>query len=120
LEVCQTLLRERPGVRFQTHINENGLEVSEVRRLFPWAQDYLGVYERFQLTGERAVLAHNVRATDTELARFSASRTAVAHCPCSNASLGSGIFPMRRHVEAGVRFGLGSDVGAGTGFGMLK
>jgi guanine deaminase len=34
--------------------------------------------------------------------------------------LGSGIFAMRRHLAAGVRFALGTDVGAGTGFGMLK
>jgi guanine deaminase len=34
--------------------------------------------------------------------------------------LGSGIFPMRRHLAAGVRFALGTDVGAGIGFGMLK
>ena len=34
--------------------------------------------------------------------------------------LGSGLFPLRRHLSAGVRVALGSDVGAGTGFGMLK
>ena len=32
-----------------------------------------------------------------------------------NAFLASGIFPMARHVAAGVRFGMGTDVGAGTG-----
>jgi len=44
----------------------------------------------------------------------------VAHCPSSNSALGSGLFPMRRHVEAGVRVSLGSDVGAGTGLSLLK
>ena len=40
--------------------------------------------------------------------------------PTSNSALGSGLFPLRRHVEAGVRVAMGSDVGAGTGFSMLK
>ena len=49
LEVCQTLLREHEGLLFQTHINENVQEIAEVARLFPWASDYLAVYERFGL-----------------------------------------------------------------------
>lgn len=120
LEVCQALMQEHPDARFQSHINENSREVTEVARLFPWAQDYLAVYERFGLIHSRAVLAHNVHPTSEELARLADSRAAIAHCPCSNASLGSGFFPMQRHLSAGVRFALGSDVGGGTGFGILK
>ena len=44
----------------------------------------------------------------------------MAHCPCSNAALGSGIFPLRRHIEKNVGVALGTDVGGGIGFGMLK
>ena len=120
LEVCQTLLREHQGLLFQTHLNENVQEVAEVARLFPWAPDYLAVYERFGLSGPNAVMAHNVHATDSELDRLAARGATVAHCPCSNASLGSGLFPLRRHVKAGVRCALGTDVGGGTGFGLLK
>lgn len=120
LEVCQTLLREHAGLRFQTHINENRDEVAEVGRLFPWAADYLSVYERFELTGPRSVLAHNVHACPGELQRLAATGTSVAHCPSSNAALGSGIFPLRRHVEAGVRCALGTDVGAGTSFSLFR
>jgi guanine deaminase len=54
------------------------------------------------------------------LRRLAAAGASIAHCPCSNAALGSGIFPMARHIQAGVRFALGTDVGGGTGFGMLK
>ncbi len=120
LEVCQTLLCENEGLRFQTHINENKLEKQEVARLFPWAEDYLAVYERFQLARPGAVMAHNVHTSDSELERLAATGTSIAHCPCSNAMLGSGIFPLRRHLNAGVHCALGTDVGGGTGFGILK
>jgi guanine deaminase len=120
LEVCQTLMREFPDVAFQTHMNENALEVAEVGATFPWAADYLAVYEKFGLAGRRCVMAHNVQATDAELERMGASGTSVAHCPWSNAMLGSGLFPLRRHLRAGVRVALGTDVGGGTGFGMMK
>jgi guanine deaminase len=120
LEVCQTLVREHDTVVVQSHINENRDEVAVVAGAFPWARDYLAVYERYALTGPRAVLAHNVLATDGELERLGATGTSVAHCPCSNAALGSGMFPLRRHRAHGVHVALGTDVGGGVGFGMLK
>jgi len=120
LEVCETLLAEHPGLRFQTHLNENRLEIEEVARLFPWADDYLAVYERFRLARRGAVMAHNVHPSASEFERLAAGGAAVSHCPCSNGALGSGFFPMRRHLDAGVKFALGTDVGGGTGFGVLK
>jgi len=120
LEVCQTLLKEHDGLRFQTHLNENPQEIAEVARLFTWAKDYLAVYERYGLGGRRAVMAHNVHPTASEIDRLASDGTTIAHCPCSNAALGSGLFAMKRHLKAGVRVALGTDVGGGTGFGMLK
>jgi guanine deaminase len=120
LEMCQTLLTEHQDLRFQTHINEHAGEIAEVARLFTWSRDYLSVYERYGLSGQRAVMAHDVHPTDSELERLAAAGTSIAHCPCSNAALGSGVFPMRRHLDAGVHVAMGTDVGGGTGFGMLK
>jgi guanine deaminase len=120
LDVSQTLLSEHAGLLLQTHLNENLQEIAEVARLFPWASDYLAVYERFGLSGTNAVMAHNVHPSESELDRLASSGTTVAHCPSSNAALGSGLFPMKRHIDAGVRCALGTDVGGGTGFGLLK
>ena len=120
LEACRTLLLETPGLRFTTHINENREEIAGVLALFPEAKDYLAVYERFELVGRRSVLAHNVHAGPAEVRRVGEHDASIAFCPASNAGLGSGVFPLRRHVEAGVRVALGTDVGAGTGFGLLK
>ena len=120
LEMCQTLLREYHGLRVQSHVNENPDEIRMVADRFPWAGDYVSVYDRFGLLGPHAVLAHNVHTTDRELERLAATSTAIAHCPTSNAALGSGIFPLRRHLNSGVNVTLGTDVGGGTGPGMLK
>ena len=120
LEVCQQLMADHPDVLLQTHINENRAEIGELARLFPWARDYLAIYERYRLSGARSVMAHNIHATSSEIARLADAGTAVAHCPASNAALGSGYFPLRRHVDAGVTCALGTDVGGGLGFGVLK
>jgi guanine deaminase len=120
LEVCKSLLAENSGVLFQTHMNESLEEIDEVARLFPGSRDYLDVYEQFGLAQRRSVFAHDVHPAKGELERLAACGSAVAFCPASNAALGSGFFPLQRHVQAGVRFALGTDVGGGTGFGMLK
>lgn len=120
LEACAALLREHGGVRFTSHLNENDQEIRAVRELFPWSRDYLDTYERYGLVTRLSVFAHNVHPTDRELGSMCAHGASVSHCPCSNSALGSGLFPMRRHVMAGVRVALGTDVGGGTGFGVLK
>jgi guanine deaminase len=120
LEVCQELMSEHVDILLQTHINESTTEIGQLSRLFPWAADYLAIYERYGLSGARSVMAHNIHATPSELDRLAAAGTAVAHCPGSNAALGSGCFPLRRHVDAGITCALGTDVGGGLGFSMLK
>ncbi|MGZ4232027.1 MAG: guanine deaminase [Solirubrobacteraceae bacterium] len=120
LAVCGELAADTEGLLFTTHMNETLDEISLVRSTFPWAGDYLETYERFGLLGSRSVFAHDVHPTDDELRRLGSAGATVAHCPSSNAFLGSGLFPLRRHLDAGVRVALGADVGAGTGFSMLK
>jgi guanine deaminase len=120
LEVCAQLEAEFGGLMFTSHMNESHREIELVAELFPWASDYLATYERFGLVHSRCVLAHDVHPGDAELGRLATAGASVAHCPSSNAFLGSGSFPMRGHLAAGVRFALGTDVGAGTGLSMLK
>jgi guanine deaminase len=120
LGACEAALGEHEGVLMTSHINENAAEIETVSRLFPWAGDYLGTYERFSLVGPRSVFAHNVHASDSELTRLAHAGASVAHCASSNAFLGSGLFPMRRHLENGVRIALGTDIGAGTSFSMFN
>lgn len=122
LAVCGELLHGagQEDIWFTSHINENLAEVAAVASLFPDTSDYLDTYRRHGLVTERSVLAHNVHATDAELAQMGELGTWVAHCPTSNSALGSGLFPFRRHVDHGVGVALGSDVGAGTGLFLPK
>nr|WP_022925871.1 amidohydrolase family protein [Serinicoccus marinus] len=101
------------------HVGRPRLPV-DTAELSQTCQHYLETYARHGLVGPRSVLAHNVIPGDDELRLLAASGAAVSHCPTSNAALGSGMFPLRRHLDAGVAVALGSDVGAGAGFSMFK
>lgn len=119
LASCGALGGELDGALITSHVNENEDEVRLVSSRFPSAADYLDTYQRHGLVGPETVLAHNVHAGDAELGRMAEAGAGVAHCPSSNACLGSGIFPMRRHLDERVSFGLGTDVGAGAGVSIL-
>jgi guanine deaminase len=120
LESCAALLGDVDGALFTSHVNENKAEIEAVGDLFPDHDHYVDTYHRFGLVRRHSVLAHNVHPSDAELAVFAAAGASVAHCPSSNSALGSGLFPLRRHVEHGVRVALGTDVGAGTSFSLLR
>ncbi len=120
LASCAAVQGGVPGAWFTSHLNENVEEVAAVQELFGDADHYLHTYAEHGLVGPRSVLAHNVHATGEELACLAGAGAGVAHCPSSNSALGSGLFPLRDHLEHGVRVALGSDVAAGTGFCLLK
>jgi guanine deaminase len=118
LASCAALHDDTAGCWFTSHINENPAEIAKVRELFGCG--YLESYDRHGLVGPRSVFAHNVHPSDAELKLLAARESTVAHCPTSNAALGSGLFPFDRHLSFGVRVALGCDVGAGTGFSLVK
>ncbi|TDC48890.1 guanine deaminase [Jiangella ureilytica] len=119
LAACAAVLDDVPGAFFTSHVNENLEEIEKVASLFHLST-YVATYDRHGLVGPRSVLAHNVHPGDDELEALAARTASIAHCPTSNAGLGSGLFPLARHVRHGVRVALGSDVGAGSGFSLLK
>jgi guanine deaminase len=118
LASCAALHAAVPGSWFTSHVNENTAEIATVNELFGCS--YVDSYDRHGLIGSRTVLAHNVHPTDAELDRLATGGAAVAHCPTSNAALGSGLFPLHRHLAHRVPVALGSDVGAGTGYSLFK
>jgi len=101
------------NVPVQTHISENQAEVDWVRELHPESADYAAVYEDHGLLGDKTILAHCVHNTDAEIEKMAKLGVFAAHCPNANYNLASGIMPVRKFLNAGVKVGLGTDVGAG-------
>ncbi len=116
LRMCGEFRRRYPQVYLQTHINETREEIAAVLRAFPDALHYLDVYDRFGLLGPRTLLAHNLHPQGSEMRALAESGSSVCHCPGSNLFLGSGLFPLRRHVQHGIPLAVGTDVGAGLHF----
>ncbi len=114
------LARAHEGVWIQTHLAENLDEIALVARLFPQARSYLDVYDRLGLLRPRSVYAHCIHLDDADRARMRASGASAAVCPTSNLFLGSGLFDFDSAARAGMRWGLGSDVGGGTSFSPFR
>lgn len=119
LELAGRLLAEHPGVTLHTHLSENHDELEAVRKLYPDCGDYFGVYEKFGLATPHSVFAHCLHLSEAEWSRMAKSGSGIAFCPTSNLFLGSGLFNLTAAEKAGVRVGLGTDVGAGTSLSQL-
>jgi guanine deaminase len=120
LQSAGTLAREFPGCLIQSHLAENPAEVAWVRELFPQARSYLDVYDHYGLVREGAVYAHCLHLDTTDRVRMAQAGAAAAFCPSSNLQLGSGLFDLAATDAAGMRFAMGTDVGAGSSFSMLR
>ncbi|MDJ0921342.1 MAG: guanine deaminase [Henriciella sp.] len=119
LELMQALAAENTGCYVQTHLSENQFEIDETLRLYPAAKDYTGVYEDYGLLGPRSLLGHCIHLSDRELGALKNSDSIAVFCPSSNLFLGSGLFDYSGMIEADIRVGFGTDVGAGTSYSML-
>lgn len=120
LEKAAALLESADGLYLQTHLAENPAEVQMVSELFPWADDYLAVYEKFGLLTPRSLFAHSIHLSDDEYCRLAESGSAIAFCPTSNLFIGSGLFDLEKPQSYGVPVAMGTDVGGGTSFSMLR
>ena len=69
--------------------------------------------------GPQVYLAHCVHLNESEIALLADTSTGVAHCPCSNMRLGSGIAPVRHMLDAGVRVGVAVDGSSSNDGGNL-
>lgn len=111
------LLARDKGVMLHTHLAENDEDIAYSLEKFGCRP---GQYaEDLGWTGPDVWHAHCVKLDEKEIDLFAKSRTGVAHCPCSNCRLGSGIAPVRAMRDAGVPVGLGVDGSASNDAGNL-
>ena len=121
--VSQDLMREAATlarahkVRLHTHLAENDHDIAYTKEKFnctpaQYAQDLGWV-------GDDVWHAHGVKLDDEGTYLFARTRTGIAHCPCSNMRLASGILPLRKMLDAGVPIGLGVDGCASNDAGHL-
>jgi 8-oxoguanine deaminase len=101
------LLARSYGVRLHTHLAENDHDLAYSREKFNCTPTEYA--QELGWLGPDVWHAHCVKLDEPGIGLFAASRTGVAHCPCSNMRLGSGIAPIRRMLDAGVPVGLGVD-----------
>jgi cytosine/adenosine deaminase-related metal-dependent hydrolase len=95
------------GVRLHTHLAENDHDIAYSREKFNMSPAQYA--QELGWLGDDVWHAHCVKLDDEGISLFAASRTGVAHCPCSNMRLASGIAPVRRMLNAGIPVGLGVD-----------
>lgn len=111
------ILARDKGVMLHTHLAENDEDIAYSQVMFGCRP---GQYaEDLGWTGPDVWHAHCVKLDGQEIDLFAKSRTGVAHCPCSNCRLGSGIAPVRAMRDAGVKVGLGVDGSASNDAGNL-
>jgi cytosine/adenosine deaminase-related metal-dependent hydrolase len=105
------------GLRLHTHLAENDHDVAySLERFGRTPAQYA---EELGWVGHDVWHAHCVKLDAAGIDRFAATGTGVAHCPCSNMRLASGIAPVRRMLDAGVPVGLGVDGSASNDSGHL-
>jgi cytosine/adenosine deaminase-related metal-dependent hydrolase len=111
------LLARDKGVMLHTHLAENDEDIAYSLAQFGCRP---GQYaEDLGWVGPDVWHAHCVKLDGQEIDLFARTQTGVAHCPCSNCRLGSGIAPVRAMRDAGVRVGLGVDGSASNDAGNL-
>ena len=111
------VLARDKSVMMHTHLAENNEDIAYSLEKFGMRP---GQYaEELGWTGPDVWHAHCVKLNPQEIALFARTQTGVAHCPCSNCRLASGIAPVRAMRDAGVPVGLGLDGSASNDSGNL-
>lgn len=114
-------LAAKDNIPVQSHIGENLQEIQAVKEMYPWAEDYASVYDNFGLYGTTpTIMAHGIYMEDNEINLSKNPNLWIAHCPDSNINIISGICPVKKYLEKGIKVGLGTDIAGGHNIQMKE
>lgn len=123
-ELMQKLenIQEKYQLPVQSHLSENRGEIEWVQELCPNTKFYGEAYDRFGMFGKNypSIMAHCVHSTEEEMRLMAKQNVFIAHCPQSNTNLSSGVAPIRKYLDMGIKMGLGSDVAGGFDLSILR
>lgn len=120
MQAIGALAKEFPTTYIQSHVAENKAEIEWIRELFPERRSYLDVYDHYGLLREKSIYAHCIYLDDIDRKRMTEAGATPAFCPTSNLFIGSGLYNLQQALDAGNRVSLGTDVGGGTSYSMLR
>lgn len=115
-------IRREYDLPVQSHLSENFSEIAWVQELCPRSKSYGDAYRAFGLFGgdHRCIMAHCVHSSEDEQALIQENGVFVAHSPESNTNLASGVAPVNRFLDNGLKVGLATDVAGGSHESMLR
>ena len=108
------------GLYVQSHLSENKGEIAWVKELCPDCAQYWESYDRAGLWKDHTVMAHCVHSNEDEQALMKKNGVFIAHSPESNMNLASGVAPINKFLDNGLRVGLATDVAGGSHESMLR
>ena len=103
LDRLGSLAASDPTLRIQTHISENETEIVETLKRFSQAKNYADVYDTYGLLRENTILAHAIHLTNDEMELIKKKEVGISHCPTSNFNLNSGIAPVGKLLDKGIK-----------------
>ncbi|MBQ9968007.1 MAG: amidohydrolase family protein [Oscillospiraceae bacterium] len=110
-------------VPVQSHVSENLSEIQWVKELVPDAVNYGDAYAKFDLfgkDGQKCLMSHCVYSDEREMAMMKENGVVIAHSPESNMNVASGVAPINRYLDYGLRVGLATDVAGGSHESMFR
>ena len=115
-------LQKKYHLPVQSHLSENVGEIAWVKELCPGTDFYGQSYDRYDMFGKKCptIMAHCVHSGEDEIEMMRSQNVFIAHCPESNANLSSGVAPVKKYLEQGMKIGLGTDVAAGSSLSIFK